>query len=560
MSNGSALVPKLWLWTAPAAHSALHAPQVRAVITAGTKASALAITAASASPEASPGAGTTAAPPPPDAATTLDRVTARPPRMMPASASTGAPNENNAPTPGTGVNSTPRPIHRNEAIASKSAPQAIGGIVGPGGRGVKGIETPCSARPSVPKGLSYAPPPMSKPRRPAAKKHPRGDAAQRPRKGPAARPAKQADKKPGKLREPRQPAPPMALPPPRKRERPAQASPPRSGRCAILGRPNVGKSTLLNAMVGQKLAIATSKPQTTRTTLLGVAMRREPPLQIAFIDTPGLHRPASALGRALVEAAEGELEHCDVALLLVSLGKGAELSDVIGESERELFAKLKNIAEKHTAPPVVLALNKVDQLKSKHLMLPLLEKLGKLYPFAAIVPISALRGVNVEELILEIGSRLPEGFAYDEELLTDKAEKFFAAELVREALIRNTRQEIPYAAAVVIDSFEDDVNAGAPAGRAKNMARITATVVVEKDAHKGIVIGKGGQMLKLIGTEARLEMEQMFGRKVFLELWVKVMEDWTDNPRSVREILEADSAAVAPAAARGAMAQIDTER
>jgi len=260
-----------------------------------------------------------------------------------------------------------------------------------------------------------------------------------------------------------------------------------------------------------------------------------------------LHRPASALGRALVEAAQGEVEHCDVVLMLVSLAKGVELSDVIGESERELLDKLKAAANRldkdgvaEVPPPVVLALNKVDQLKQKHLMLPLLEKLTKLYPFAAVVPISALRGVNVEELMREIGARLPEGFAYDEELLTDKPEKFFAAELVREALIRNTRQEIPYAAAVVIDSFEDDVR----------MTRITATVVVEKESHKGIVIGKSGQMLKLIGTEARLEMEQMFGRKVFLELWVKVMEDWTDNARSVRELLEADSGSVAAPTAR----------
>jgi GTP-binding protein Era len=399
---------------------------------------------------------------------------------------------------------------------------------------------------------------MPKPERNAAKKYPRGPAPKKTARGPAHKPApKKAPSKPGK-REPRLPAPPLQMPTPRKREPSPASGPPRSGRCAILGRPNVGKSTLLNAMVGQKLAIAASKPQTTRTTLLGVAMRKEPPLQIAFIDTPGLHRPASALGRALVEAAEGELEHCDVVLLLVSVAKGAELSDVIGESERELFAKLKSMAGKRgkegvtrEPPPVVLALNKVDQLKQKHLMLPLLEKLGKLYPFAAVVPISALKGVNVEELVLEIGSRMPEGFAYDEELLTDKAEKFFAAELVREALIRNTRQEIPYAAAVIIDSFEDDVTAGAKAGRAvANLARITATVIVEKEAHKGIVIGKGGQMLKLIGTEARLEMEQMFGRKVFLELWVKVMEDWTDNARSVRELLEADAGSVAPAAAR----------
>jgi GTP-binding protein Era len=439
---------------------------------------------------------------------------------------------------------------------------------------------------------------MPKPGRLTAKQQIRGNAPDRARKGPPARGPKQPDTKrtdtkrtdtkrtdakrtdakrtgarrdgrapdkreepkaSAKHREPRQPSPPLTLPQRKARDTGEPSGPPRSGRCAILGRPNVGKSTLLNAMVGQKLAIAASKPQTTRTTLLGVAMRKEPPLQVAFIDTPGLHRPASALGRALLEAAEGELEHCDVVLLLVSVSKGAELSDVIGESERELFAKLKSIGSKrdkdgvaHAPPPVVLAINKVDQLKQKHLMLPLLEKLPKVYPFAAIVPISALKGVNVEELVLDIGSRLPEGLAYDEELLTDKPEKFFAAELVRESLIRNTRQEIPYAAAVVIDRFEDDVK----------IARITATVVVEKESHKGIVIGKAGQMLKLIGSEARLEMEQMFGRKVFLELWVKVVEDWTDNARSVRELLEADvGAAPLAAASRAAAATTrNTER
>lgn len=533
---------------------------------AGTNASALAITAASATPEPSAPAAPNAAPPLPPAAAgaaALARDTARPPTMIPASAKTGAPKANTAPTPGMGVSSTPRPIEMNAAIASESAPQAMGGIVLLPDLAVKGIAVMLRAAMPKPGRFSAA-------KKVSAKKV-SGTARKRPQKGRPARtpqreaegraPAHGASKAPArgasKLREPRRPAPPPALPPPRKREQGAEPSPPRSGRCAILGRPNVGKSTLLNAMVGQKLAIATSKPQTTRTTLLGVAVRREPPLQIAFVDTPGLHRPASALGRALVEAAEGELEHCDVVLLLASVGKGAELSDVIGESERELLAKLKAIAGKrgpgaaHEPPPVVLALNKVDQLKHKHLMLPLIEKLAKLYPFAAVVPISALKGVNVEELVFEIGRRLPEGFAYDEELLTDKPEKFFAAELVREALIRNTRQEIPYAAAVVIDRFEDDAIGAEGSKPARGIARITATVVVEKEAHKGIVIGKGGQMLKLIGTEARLEMEQMFGRKVFLELWVKVMEDWTDDARRVRALLEADVGAAPPAAARG---------
>jgi GTP-binding protein Era len=366
--------------------------------------------------------------------------------------------------------------------------------------------------------------------------------AARTAKKPSAQPARgqwRADKhsKPAKPKPPptpkREPRAPAAPPPrlrPARGDAGAERVKPQSGRCAILGRPNVGKSTLLNVMLGQKLAIATSKPQTTRTSLLGVCVRRKPPLQIAFVDTPGLHRPASALGRALVESAQGELEHCDVVLLVAPVGKSAELSEVLGDSERELLERLKR---SKNAQPVILALNKVDQLKQKHLMLPLLEQLAKVYPFAAVVPISALKGTNIEELILEVGSRLPEGLTYDEEILTDKPEKFFAAELVREALIRNTRQEVPYAAAVVIDTFEDDVK----------LTRVTATIVVEKDSHKGIVIGRGGQMLKLIGTEARLEMEQMFERKVFLELWVKVLEDWTDDAQRVRELLQADAGA-----------------
>jgi len=297
----------------------------------------------------------------------------------------------------------------------------------------------------------------------------------------------------------------------------------RSGRCAIVGRPNVGKSTLLNALLGQKLAIATPKPQTTRTCILGVYLRTQPPLQIAFVDTPGMHRPANALGRALVAAAKGSLIDADVVLLMTQADSNSTLDSVLGAAERELLATVGD-------RPVVLAINKVDRVKPKTRLLPLLEQCQTAHPFAAIVPISALNGRNLDGLVNEVGARLPAGLRYDAELLTDKPERFFAAELVREAVLAHTRQEVPYATAVAIERFSEE----------ERLCRIAATIVVEKDSQKGIIIGAGGQRLKQIGTAARLEIEKLIGRKVFLELWVKVAPDWTDSPERVRELLESD--------------------
>jgi GTP-binding protein Era len=282
----------------------------------------------------------------------------------------------------------------------------------------------------------------------------------------------------------------------------------------------VGKSTLLNALLGQKLAIATPKPQTTRSCILGVYVRKEPALQIAFVDTPGMHRPENALGRALVEAAKGSLADAEVVLLLTQADPSAKLGSVLGPGEQELLA---TIGDK----PIVLAINKVDRVKPKQLLLPLLEKCAKAHPFAAIVPISARGRDNLEALIGEVGACLPPGLRYDESLLTDKPERFFAAELVREAVLAHTRQEVPYAVAIVIERYSEE-------GR---LVRIAATVVVEKESQKGIVIGAGGQRLKQIGTDARLEIEKLLERKVFLELWVKVSPGWTDNPDQVRELL-----------------------
>jgi GTP-binding protein Era len=304
-------------------------------------------------------------------------------------------------------------------------------------------------------------------------------------------------------------------------------TPGRSGSCAIVGRPNVGKSTLLNALLGQKLAIATPKPQTTRTCILGVYVQKQPPLQIAFVDTPGMHRPSNALGRALVEAAKGRLLDADVVLLLTQADAEAELRTVLGPGERELLEAVPS------GKPVVLAINKVDRVKPKDRLLPLLQRCAGVHPFTAIVPISARTGANLDGLIREVGAQLPPGLRYDEELLTDKPERFFAAELVREAVLAHTRQEVPYAVAVVIDRFSEE-------GR---LVRIAATIVVEKESQKGIVIGAGGQRLKQIGTDARGEIERMLERKVFLELWVKVAPGWTDSPEQVRQLLGSDAQA-----------------
>ncbi|HKU37062.1 MAG TPA: GTPase Era [Polyangiales bacterium] len=296
----------------------------------------------------------------------------------------------------------------------------------------------------------------------------------------------------------------------------------RSGRVAIVGRPNVGKSTLLNALLGQKLAIATEKPGTTRSTLLGVYVAKTPPTQIAFVDTPGLHRPRNALGRALVEDAKSSLEGADVVAMITDVGKNTHPETFLGGGDAEVLAHLAD-----RKGPVVLVINKVDRVKQKGELLPLMGRATEIYPFRAVVPLSARSGDNVAALVSALREHLPEGLAYDEQVLTDKPERFFASELVREAVLEHTRDEVPHGVAVLIESFED----------AGELARIAATVIVSKEAHKGIVIGKGGERLKRIGSQARIAMERLFGRKVFLELWVKVVSDWTDDPAKVQRLV-----------------------
>jgi GTP-binding protein Era len=299
---------------------------------------------------------------------------------------------------------------------------------------------------------------------------------------------------------------------------------PRAGRAAIVGRPNVGKSTLLNALLGQKLSIATDKPQTTRHSILGVFTESTPPTQIAFLDTPGLHRPRNALGRALVEEAQGALADVDVVLWLLDC-----------PSDRNTFApslspedqEVRGLLSLGKGPKLVLGINKIDKLKDKTKLFDWLTFYEKELSPDAIVPISALKQRGTKQLIGELRKHLPEGTLYqDPDFVTDRPERFFVAELVREAAIRNTHEEVPYAVAVVIDSFEES----------RDLTRIQATVIVEKDNHKKIVVGAGGSMLKRIGTEARKEIEALLDRKVFLGLFVKVVPNWTEDPASVRRL------------------------
>lgn len=298
----------------------------------------------------------------------------------------------------------------------------------------------------------------------------------------------------------------------------------RAGRVAIVGQPNVGKSTLLNALVGQKLAIATPKPGTTRTVLLGVhdgtdAEGRR--TQIAFLDTPGLESPRSVLGRVIVEEAQGALEVVDAVVLMVDASDVARAGALTPTDQRVLA--LVEPAGK----PIVLALNKVDRVKDKGKLLPALEKLSAKGTFAALVPISATRESGLDGLVRELRDRLGTTLLYEDDSVTDRPERFFVSELVREAILGATREEVPYGAAVLVDEWVEE----------GNLVRVGVTIVVEKDSHKGILIGARGQRLKEIGEKARHEIEAFLGRKVFLRTFVKVVPGWTKDAEKVRRLV-----------------------
>jgi GTP-binding protein Era len=289
----------------------------------------------------------------------------------------------------------------------------------------------------------------------------------------------------------------------------------KSGFVAIIGRPNVGKSTLLNAVVGEKIAIVSPKPQTTRSRITGIKTTAE--AQLIFLDTPGLLRPRTALNRHMVQIVHQAYQHVDV-IVLVTEGRG---SDQVGRDD-PLLAYMKEVRT-----PVFLAINKID-LIDRRLILPLIEAYQQRYPFAEYVPLSALKGVNVEELLQTIVKYLPEGPRYfPTDQLTDQPEKFVIAELIREQIFVQTEQEVPYQTAVFIDELED-----AKGG----LLRVQATIYVERDSQKGILIGKQGTRLKQIGQAARREIERRLSTRAYLGLWVKVRRDWSEDEELIRDM------------------------
>lgn len=293
----------------------------------------------------------------------------------------------------------------------------------------------------------------------------------------------------------------------------------RSGFVAIVGRPNAGKSTLLNALVGEKLAIVTPKPQTTRTRVLGIlnlkAKKGQPAAQVVLVDTPGVHKPDSQLNRRMMQEVQEALESRDVVLLIV------DVTQKFGGGDQFVLEMLKPVES-----PVFLLLNKVDAVP-KDTLLPLIDHYRRLREFAEIIPISALKRQGLELLMEKIVQHLPPGPRYfTPDQITDQPERFMASEIIREKLLLATGQEVPYATAVRIDSWEEN----------PKLARISATIYCEREGQKAILIGRRGEMLKKIGTRARLELQKLVGSKVFLELFVKVAPEWRSSRRFVEEL------------------------
>ncbi|HHH36710.1 MAG TPA: GTPase Era [Gammaproteobacteria bacterium] len=286
------------------------------------------------------------------------------------------------------------------------------------------------------------------------------------------------------------------------------------GHVAIIGRPNAGKSTLLNRILGQKISITSRKPQTTRHRILGIKTTER--TQVIYVDTPGLHEGGRrVMNRLMNRAALEALAGVDAVLFMVEDLRWSEEEDYI-------LSRLRGCRQ-----PVVLAVNKVDRIRPRERLLPHLEMLAARYPFAEIVPVSARNGKNVDRLEAALTRLLPPGPPlYPEDQITDRSERFLAAELVREKLMRRLGQELPYALTVEIERFSEE---GA-------LLRIDALIWVERPAQKAMVIGRQGQGLKEVGRQSRLEMERLFGRKVFLQLWVKVKEKWSDDERALRSL------------------------
>jgi GTPase len=290
----------------------------------------------------------------------------------------------------------------------------------------------------------------------------------------------------------------------------------RCGLVAIVGKPNVGKSTLLNALVGQKISITSRKAQTTRHRITGV--RTEGQTQFVFVDTPGFQtRHSSALNRSLNKAVTGVVGDVDVVLFVVEAGNFT-------------LADAKVLALLKPGIPAILVANKLDLVHRRGELAPWLRDMQQRHPFAEFMPISAKQPKDIQRLLQVCEKYLPEQpWWYEADELTDKSERFMAGEMIREKLFRLTGEELPYTSTVIIDKFEEE-----PSPKHKRLVRIAATIVVERDGHKAMVIGEGGEKLKRIGTEARQELEQLFDAKVFLQIWVKVRAGWADDEARVR--------------------------
>ncbi|MFX3616056.1 MAG: GTPase Era [Sporolactobacillus sp.] len=287
----------------------------------------------------------------------------------------------------------------------------------------------------------------------------------------------------------------------------------KSGFAALIGRPNVGKSTLLNQLLGQKIAIMSDKAQTTRNKIHGIYTTDQE--QVIFIDTPGIHKPKHRLGEIMTAMALNTLNEVDIVLFLIDAEQG------YGRGDQFIIDFLQKVNS-----PVFLLINKIDKVHPEEL-LPLIDHYRTLYSFKEIIPLSALQGQNVSELLKQIHTYLPEGPQYyPSDQITDHPERFIVSELIREKILQLTRDEVPHSIAVVIDKMKKNEHG--------NLFDIQATIMVERPSQKGIIIGKGGSMLKKVGTLARKEIEALIGSKVFLELWVKVDQNWRDKEEELK--------------------------
>ncbi|MGQ0793998.1 MAG: GTPase Era [Deltaproteobacteria bacterium] len=287
----------------------------------------------------------------------------------------------------------------------------------------------------------------------------------------------------------------------------------RSGFVSIVGRPNVGKSTLLNALVGEKIAAVSNRPNTTRNRVLGI--KTLPDVQLVFLDTPGIHKAKGYLGRAMVQTAMNAISEADVIVMMI------EVDEPFGRGDAFIIENLPK--------PAILVINKIDTIRKGAILDIIAESQRFGGKFLEVVPISALASDGIGDLLSTIIKYTEPGPKFfPDEMITDQPERFIAAEFIREKIFSLTREEIPYKTAVVIESFED-------AADDKKLVRISAVIYVERDNHKGIIIGKKGEMLKQVGSLARADIERVLGAKVFLELWVKVKERWSDDPNLIRE-------------------------